>query len=79
MRAYERFLKYAKIHTTSAEEQGVTPSTPCQWDLARVLVDEMKELGMGNCRYQLLDIDHGDCPLTLAEAVKDVVPFQAEP
>ncbi len=22
MRAYERFLKYAKIHTTSAEEQG---------------------------------------------------------
>ncbi len=46
MRAYERFLKYAKIHTTSAEEQGVTPSTSCQWDLARVLVDELKELGM---------------------------------
>ena len=48
MRAYERFLKYAKIHTTSAEEQGVTPSTPCQWELARVLVDELKELGMEN-------------------------------
>ena len=38
MRAYERFLKYAKIHTASAEEQGVTPSTSCQWDLARLLV-----------------------------------------
>ena len=48
MRAYERFLKYAKIHTTSAEDQGVTPSTPCQWDLARVLVDELRELGMEN-------------------------------
>lgn len=46
MRAYERFLKYAKIHTASAEEQGVTPSTSCQWDLARVLVDELKELGL---------------------------------
>ena len=46
MRAYERFLTYAKIHTASAEEQGVTPSTPCQWDLARVLLEEMKELGL---------------------------------
>lgn len=46
MRAYERFLKYAKIHTASAEEQGVTPSTSCQWELARVLVDELKELGL---------------------------------
>ena len=46
MRAYERFLKYAKIHTTSAEDQGVTPSTSCQWDLARVLVDELRQLGL---------------------------------
>lgn len=46
MRAYERFLKYAKIHTASAEEQGVTPSTSCQWDLARVLVDELRQLGL---------------------------------
>ena len=48
MRAYERFLKYAKIHTASAEEQGVTPSTSCQWELARVLVDVLKELGLEN-------------------------------
>ena len=46
MRAYERFLTYAKIHTDSADEQGVTPSTPWQWDLARVLQEEMKELGL---------------------------------
>ena len=48
MRAYERLLKYVKVHTTSAEDQGVTPSTPCQWDLARLLVDELKELGLEN-------------------------------
>lgn len=48
MRAYERLLKYVKIHTTSSDETGTTPSTPCQWDLARLLVDELKELGLEN-------------------------------
>ena len=36
----------------------------------------MKELGMGDDRYVLLDIDRGDVPLTLADAVKDVKPFK---
>ena len=48
MRAYERLLKYVQIHTTSSEETGATPSTPGQWDLALVLVDELKELGLEN-------------------------------
>ena len=38
----------------------------------------MKELGMGNDRYQLIDIDHGDAVISASEAVKDVVPFQAD-
>ena len=36
----------------------------------------MKELGMGNDRYHLVDIDNGDVEITLADAVKDVQPFQ---
>ena len=48
MRAYERLLKYVKIHTTSSDETGNTPSTPCQWDLARLLADELRELGLEN-------------------------------
>ena len=48
MRSYERLLKYVRIHTTSADGTGVTPSTPCQWDLAHLLVDELKELGLEN-------------------------------
>lgn len=35
----------------------------------------MKELGMGNDRYRLIDIDNGNKQITAAEAVKDVVPF----
>ena len=46
MRAYERLLKYVKIHTASSDETGTTPSTPCQWDLARALVEELKGLGL---------------------------------
>ncbi len=34
----------------------------------------MKELGMGNDRYTLIDIDHDDAVITAAEAVKDVQP-----
>lgn len=35
----------------------------------------MKELGMGNDRYRLLDLDNSEAELSLADAVKDVVPF----
>ncbi|MGI6010854.1 MAG: DUF362 domain-containing protein [Ruminococcus sp.] len=38
----------------------------------------MKELQMGNDRYQLIDIDHDDRKISLADAVKDVVPFKEE-
>ena len=46
MRAYERLIKYAQICTESSMDTGTTPSTPGQWDLARLLVDELKELGL---------------------------------
>ena len=35
----------------------------------------MKELGMGNDRYILIDIDNDDQRIVAADAVKDVVPF----
>ena len=34
----------------------------------------MKELGMGNDRYTLIDVDNGDAVITAADAVKDVKP-----
>jgi tripeptide aminopeptidase len=48
LRAYERFLRYAQVHTTSSEETGTTPSTACQFDLAKLLVEELKQLGLEN-------------------------------
>ena len=35
----------------------------------------MKELGMGNNKYVLIDLDNGECRIQPADAVKHVVPF----
>ena len=47
MRAYERLIRYAKIHTTSDEESPSCPSTARLFDLARLLAEELE--GMGAC------------------------------
>ena len=39
-------------------------------------ISYMHELGMGNWRYRLVDIDHGDAEIQLADAVAGVVPFE---
>lgn len=46
MRASERFLRYVKLHTTSDETTGTTPSTACQLELAKLLTEELKEMGV---------------------------------
>lgn len=50
MRAYERFLNYVKIHTTSSEVTGTHPSFEGEFVLARQLVDELKSIGMQDVR-----------------------------
>lgn len=42
------FLKYVKIDTMSMEDQNQVPSTSKQFDLAKVLVNDLKELGLKN-------------------------------
>ncbi|MGG1291039.1 peptidase T [Bacillus smithii] len=42
----ERFISYVKVNTQSDENSNTCPSTPGQWTLARMLVDELKAIGM---------------------------------
>lgn len=42
----ERFIRYAAIETTSDPHSQTTPSTECQWDLARLLHKELQEMGI---------------------------------
>ena len=46
MRAYERLIRYAMVHTASSEDLSKTPTTERQFDLSRLLAKEMEELGM---------------------------------
>ena len=46
MRAYERLIRYAQIHTASAENVDKTPTTRRQFDLSNLLAMEMWQLGM---------------------------------
>jgi len=46
----DRFIRYVKIDTQSAEESSAHPSTPGQFDLARLLEKELQELGLSNIR-----------------------------
>ena len=49
MTLLDRFLKYVQIDTMSDDTNDlVTPSTEKQWTLARVLEQELKDLGLSN-------------------------------
>ncbi len=42
----DRFIRYVKINTQSRDGQGCVPSTPGQHDLAKVLGEELRALGL---------------------------------
>ena len=46
MKAWERLINYVTVRTPSDEKSETVPSSVCQFDLARKLEKEMKELGL---------------------------------
>ena len=64
MRAYERLLNYVVVHTTSDPNSVTHPTTLRQFDLARMLVEEMKELGIEDARMDEKCYVYGTLPAT---------------
>ena len=62
MRAYERLLKYVLVHTASDENSETVPSTMRQFDLAKILVEEMKKLGISDARVDEHCYVYGSLP-----------------
>lgn len=60
--AYERFLRYIAIDTTSDEQFPSCPSTPGQLELARLLADEMRQMGVSNVRLDEFGYVYGFVP-----------------
>lgn len=44
----KRFVKYAKVHTTSREDSETVPSTEIQKDLGKILVEDLTEIGLSD-------------------------------
>lgn len=66
----DRFLRYVKIDTQSAEDQQTVPSTKKQFDLANLLAKELKELGAQNVSVSEFAIVYATVPGNLPDNSK---------
>jgi tripeptide aminopeptidase len=66
----ERFVRYARVDTQSDETSTTSPSTERQFDLLRLLADELKALGAQDVRLT----DYGVVLATIRPTVKTNVP-----
>ena len=64
MKAYERCLEYVAVWTTSDENSDTVPSAARELDLARILVEEMKGLGIEDARVDDKGYVYGSVPAT---------------
>jgi tripeptide aminopeptidase len=58
----DRFLRYARIDTQSAHGVDASPSTEKQLDLARLLRDELEEIGLDDVRLDEFGYVYGSLP-----------------
>ncbi len=66
----ERFIKYVKIDSQSDPESNTIPSTEKQWNIARELVKDLKEIGMQDVEID----DKGYVYATLPSNIDKEVP-----
>ena len=80
-RLLDRFVKYVKIWSESdgnAADNGVFPSTERQWDMAKVLESDMKELGLEDVQVTDKCYVYGRIPANCGgEAAKESILFLA--
>ena len=74
-RLLERFLQYVKIDTTAVEESGRYPSSDGQFELGKLLVQQLSEMGAADVQVN----EHGIVMATVPGNVEGapVVAFNA--
>lgn len=68
----DRFVRYCKVDTQSAEDSESKPSTACQLDLARMLVEELSALGVADVRLTDYGAVLGTVPANISHPVPSV-------
>ena len=77
MRAYERLLKYVVVRTPSDHTSSTVPTTSCQFDLAHLLVTELKELGLTDASVDEKCFVYASLPATKGYEEKTKLGFVA--
>ena len=77
VKAYERLLKYVVVRTPSDESSETVPSSKCQFDLAHLLEEEMKELGLTDIYLDDQCYLYGKLPATKGLEDKPAIGFIA--
>jgi tripeptide aminopeptidase len=70
----DRFLRYVRIDTQSKEGETDTPSTTSQWTLARLLAEELRELGARDVQVSEFCMVYATIPATVPNDVAATVP-----
>jgi tripeptide aminopeptidase len=63
-----RFTRYVRIDTTSDPDSDATPSTARQLDLCRLLVEELRGMGIGDAEMDAAGVVYATVPGTVPEA-----------
>ena len=74
MDAVERLISYLKIDTESVPDRDVIPSSKKQFDLARLLEKELKEMGVSDVRLDEHCYVYGRIPSNLSGEEKEKTP-----
>jgi tripeptide aminopeptidase len=68
----KRFLRYVQIHTTSDDAVEKTPSTPRQFDLAKVLKKELTALGLKDVILDEFCYVYATLPANISKKAKPI-------
>jgi len=71
-RLLARFLRYVQIDTTAREEAGQYPSSPGQLELGKILVDELRSLGLSDASQSKFGIVSATVPATVESATPTI-------
>jgi tripeptide aminopeptidase len=73
----ERFCRYVRIDTTAIEGASSYPSSPGQWELGRLLVEELRALGLQQVQHDEHGIVLADLPPTPGREKASAIAFLA--
>lgn len=77
MKPYERLIKYVQVYTTSDEHSETTPTAAREFDLAHMLVEEMKKIGITDAHVDDKCYVYGSIPATPGMEDKPAIGFVA--